>query len=89
MLSTDIKCGRPDDLEYGKVIVDKHFTISQYECDYGYKLIGHSSRKCYYGEWEGKAPICKRKYYTLTTLILNVLRKTNIQSAKKFPLFSP
>ena len=63
MLSSKVQCDRLDDLDYGVV---KHEGVyvghaATYTCDYGYKLVGESVRKCLYnGYWSGKAPVCKK-----------------------------
>ena len=61
--SSKVQCDYLDDLDYGVV---KHEGVyvgdnATYTCDYGYKLVGASVRKCLYnGYWSGKAPVCKK-----------------------------
>lgn len=38
------------------------FSIATYRCDKHYRLVGDKHRRCYYGIWEEKTPVCERKY---------------------------
>ena len=61
---TVIKCPPLKHPKYGNVYITgeyEHDSTASYKCDKYYKIDGPSSRKCRYGEWLGKAPICKRK----------------------------
>ena len=58
-------CEYLEDIDYGKVEHDGTHVGAKatYTCDYGYKLVGYSVRKCQYnGYWSGKEPKCHRKY---------------------------
>ena len=63
ILSSKVQCDHLDDLDYGVI---KHEGLyvghkATYTCDYGYKLVGESVRKCLYsGYWSGVAPVCKK-----------------------------
>ena len=37
------------------------FSTATYSCDKYYKLKGSSTRRCYYGLWDGDEPTCERK----------------------------
>ena len=64
---TAIRCDDLDNIEYGGVKLSSYHPGSRawYYCNKGYKLYGDAHRQCLYnGEWDGKAPVCKRKYTT-------------------------
>lgn len=42
------------------------FSTATYRCDKYYKLKGPSTRRCYYGCWDGDVPTCERKTLVLT-----------------------
>ena len=56
-------CVYLDRPEYGKVELEGTHVRARatYSCDYGYKLVGDSVRRCQYnGYWSGKEPVCKK-----------------------------
>ena len=62
-LTLKVECIHLENPEYGRVyyegvnVGDK----ANYSCDYGYKLVGESVRKCLYnGYWSGELPQCKK-----------------------------
>ena len=75
---TVIKCPPLKHPKYGNVYITgeyEHDSTASYKCDKYYKIDGPSSRKCRYGEWLGKAPICKRKFHNFHDLNKLTCRK--------------
>ena len=63
-----VRCPDLYDPPYGSVnqTDNKPGSTAQYECDYGFKLVGDARRKCLYnGYWSGKEPVCKRKQHAI------------------------
>ena len=61
--SSKVQCDYLDDLEYGVIEHEGVYVGDKatYTCDYGYKLVGQSIRKCQYnGYWSGEAPKCEK-----------------------------
>ena len=60
---TAIKCPSLSDPRYGSVQLIGYTpgSTALYKCNVGYKLVGHSLRKCYNGYWTGKEPVCRSK----------------------------
>ena len=61
--SLKVECDYLDDLHYGKVTHDgvSYGDKANYSCDYGYKLVGESVRKCLHnGDWSGEKPKCEK-----------------------------
>ena len=59
---TVIKCQHLEPPTYGKVHSTDYTvgSVAEYKCDYGYRLVGQSTRSCQYDEqWSGQEPVCE------------------------------
>lgn len=59
---TAVQCPQPDNPRYGKAIYTSvsYNSVVSYECQYGYTLMGESSRRCGADKrWSGNLPQCR------------------------------
>ena len=60
----EIDCGDPGEPDNGAAIFDGTLVgdVVDYECDFGFQLVGDSRRTCQLsGMWNGTVPQCERK----------------------------
>lgn len=78
-----IRCPKLVNPEYGKVAIVGdylHDSTATYSCIKDYEVHGEPTRKCIYGRWGGKAPLCLRKSIITTFVYFVVIKVSNICS---------